>query len=91
MVTNNLTAVIEVTLIDVALSKALLYRFVADLSYIAGTVMWRAGFMLFENNKGRGKVFYGQEPPSGESSITECGVNYQLLAVIYRSSPMGNF
>ena len=29
-----------------------------------------------------GKVFYGQEPPSGESSTTECGVNHQL-AVIY--------
>ena len=29
------------------------------------------------------KVFYGQEPPSGESTTTECGVNYQLLAVIY--------
>ena len=28
-----------------------------------------------------GKVF--QEPPSGESANTECGVNYQLLAVIY--------
>ena len=27
-------------------------------------------------------VFYGQEPPSGESTTTECGVNYQLLAVI---------
>ena len=30
-----------------------------------------------------GKVFYGQEPPSGESTTTECGFNYQLLAVIY--------
>ena len=34
------------------------------------------------------KVFYMiycQEPPSGESTTTECGVNYnyQLLAVIY--------
>ena len=29
-----------------------------------------------------GKVFYGQEPISGESTTTECGVNYQLLAVI---------
>ena len=29
------------------------------------------------------KVAYGQEPPSGESTTTECGVNYQLLAVIY--------
>ena len=38
----------------------------------------------------KGKVFFGQEPPSGEYTTTECGVNYQLLAVIYRSSPMGN-
>ena len=29
------------------------------------------------------KVCYGQEHPSGESSTMECGVNYQLLAVIY--------
>ena len=27
-------------------------------------------------------VFYGQEPPSGESTTTECWVNYQLLPVI---------
>ena len=33
--------------------------------------------------KSTGKVFYGQEPPSGESTTTECGFNYQLLAVIY--------
>ena len=32
--------------------------------------------------KGKGKVFYGQETPSGESTTTECGVNYQLRAVI---------
>ena len=25
----------------------------------------------------------GQEPPSGESTNTECGFNYQLVAVIY--------
>ena len=31
----------------------------------------------------KGKVFYGQEPRSGESTTTECGFNYQLLAVIY--------
>ena len=30
----------------------------------------------------KGKVFYGQEPPNGKSITTECGVNYQLLAVI---------
>ena len=38
----------------------------------------------------KGKVFRGQEPDSGEYTTTECGVNYQLLAVIYWSSPMGN-
>ena len=31
----------------------------------------------------KSKVFYGQEPPSGESTTTEYGFNYQLLAVIY--------
>ena len=31
----------------------------------------------------KGKAFYGQEPPSRESTTTECGVNYQLLAVMY--------
>ena len=33
-------------------------------------------------HKVKGKVFYGQQPPSGDSTTTECGVNYQLLAVI---------
>ena len=28
------------------------------------------------------KVFYGPEPPSGESTTTEREVKYQLLAVI---------
>ena len=37
----------------------------------------------------KGKVFYGQEPPSGESTATECGFNYQLLAIIYGSSRIG--
>ena len=41
-------------------------------------------------NKGKGKVFYGQEPPSGESTTTECVFNYQLFAVIYWISPMGS-
>ena len=42
--------------------------------------------------KYNGKVFNGHEPLSGESTTTECGVNYQLyiLVEIYRSSPMGN-
>ena len=35
------------------------------------------------NERKNGKVFDGQEPPSGESTTTECGFNYQLLAVIY--------
>ena len=36
----------------------------------------------FNAHKVNGKVIYGQEPPSGESTSTECGVNYQLLAVM---------
>ena len=31
----------------------------------------------------KGKVFYGQERPSGEYTTTEYGFNYQLLAVMY--------
>ena len=27
-------------------------------------------------NTEEGKVFYGQEPPSGESTTTECGLNF---------------
>ena len=38
----------------------------------------------------KGKVLYGQELSSRESTTSECGVNYQLLSVIYWSSPMGN-
>ena len=41
------------------------------------------GSLLPEAVKKKGKVFYGQEPLSGESTTTECGVNYQLLAEIY--------
>ena len=43
----------------------------------------RCGERLGNDFEGKGKVFYGQEPPSGESTTTECGVNYQLLAVMY--------
>ena len=35
-------------------------------------------------------VFYGQEPPSGESTTIECMVNYQLLAVITEVAQWGN-
>ena len=34
-------------------------------------------------------VFYGQEPPSGDSTTTECGANYQLLAVMLLEQPIG--
>ena len=41
-------------------------------------------FMISQLIKGKKvKVFYGQEPPNGESTTTECGVNYPLLAVLY--------
>ena len=35
------------------------------------------------------KVFYDQEPPSLEFTTTECGVNYQLLAVITEVAQWG--
>ena len=38
---------------------------------------------LFGHSGYKGKAFYGQEPRSGESTTTECGFNYQLLAVIH--------
>ena len=39
---------------------------------------------IVSKRKGKGASrFYGQEPPSGESTTTDYGVNYQLLAVIY--------
>ena len=37
----------------------------------------------------KGKVVYGQEPPSGESTTTESGFNYQLLAVITEVAQWG--
>ena len=39
--------------------------------------------------KKNGEVVYGQEPPSGESTTTECGFNYQLLAVITEVAQWG--
>ena len=42
-------------------------------------------------NKGKSKVFYGQEPPSGEFTATQRGLSYQLLAEIYWNSSMGNY
>ena len=38
---------------------------------------------------GKGKVVYGQEPPSGESTTTEYGFNYQLHAVITEVAQWG--
>ena len=38
---------------------------------------------IFNKNWMKGTVFYGQELPSVESTTTECGFNYELLAVIY--------
>ena len=39
----------------------------------------------YEQSKAKNllKVFYGQEPSSGESTTTESGVNYQLLSVMH--------
>ena len=53
-----------------------------DLLVLSIVHTWRSGVR-------KKKVFYGLEPHSGESTI-ECGANYQLLSVIYWSSPIGN-
>ena len=37
---------------------------------------------MVPSKKKKGKVFYGLELPSGESTTTKYGFNYQVLAVI---------
>ena len=73
------------------------------LKYILGAtagcaqVIWMVVFVsLFYNFFGnliydytKGKFVYGQEPPSGESTTTECGFNYQLLTVITEVAQWG--
>ena len=49
-----------------------------------GFLFVRIRYMYIES-----KVFYGQEPPSGESTTTECGVNYQLLPVFTEVAQWG--
>ena len=41
------------------------------------------------NTKVKSKVFYGQEPLSGESTATKCVVNDQLLKVITEVAQWG--
>ena len=62
------------------------YRNVIYASQIA---TWAAIGML-SIKEGKKVNSNDQEPPRGESTTTECGFNYQLLTVIYRSSPMGS-
>ena len=45
--------------------------------------------MTICNVVGKRKLFYGHEPSSGESTTTECAVNYQLLAVMLLKLPNG--
>ena len=51
--------------------------------------MYFVVLILNHLKKVKGKVFYGEEPPSGESTTTEYGVNYQLLAVITEAAQWG--
>ena len=39
------------------------------------------------NSIGKGKVFFGQELPSGEFATSECGANYQLIALLQLKFP----
>ena len=52
-------------------------------NFVLSVKLWVKMYFLQDPLKvKKSKVFYGQEPPSGESTTTECAVNYQLLAVI---------
>ena len=43
---------------------------------IGGTVLKESDDLVILGVTFKSEVFYGQEPPSGESTTTECGVNY---------------
>ena len=58
------------------------------VSLSLGAILWLSVLLVLlrllldlDTYGGEGKVFYGQEPPSGESTTTEFGVSYKLLAV----------
>ena len=46
------------------------------------SVITHSAFYGIVISNSKGKVFYGQEPLSGEFTTTERGVNYQLLTVM---------
>ena len=68
--------------------KKLLDENYVEFDFRIGHVLIIFPFLWILNGKliykGKGEVFYGQEPPSAESTTTECEVNYiyQLLAVM---------
>ena len=74
--------VVELTLFVISFGHNIKLSVWKLLLFLATSLWWA--------RDGKGKVFYGQEPPSGESTTTECGFNYELLAVIYWGSPMGS-
>ena len=53
------------------------------LSLLTQFLLDRSQHVMVDGCRSKGKVFYDQEPPSRESTTTECGFNYQLLEVIY--------
>ena len=48
-----------------------------------------AHLTISDSYKDKGKVFHDQEPARGEYTTTECGVNYQLLAIITEVTQWG--
>ena len=56
---------------------------------IAASLIKRSGSIPNVSMGTVAKVFYGQEPPSGESTTTKCGVNYKLLAAITEAAQWG--
>ena len=66
------------------------HRGLTNLTSLFAQYMTHDIYISHWNIKGKSKVFYGQEPPSGESTTTECGVNYQQLAVITEIAQWGS-
>ena len=53
-----------------------LYKWIIFYFFVCLSIFSQDELLSFSVKSG--KVFYGKEPPSGESTTTECGVNYQL-------------
>ena len=64
-----------------------IYIYISFLSFFF--ILTRSQWVRIQLHMVLKKVVCGQEPPSGESTTTQCGFNYQLLAVITEVAQWG--